>query len=171
LLEIALPHAVFAILDHLLTLPIWPSRPCRPAAEVGSLHPRWAFRHLIPVLYEPLNVSITSISHQDAQESSCSTLIKYVGHRSITFRPPARERTAQSPLSMTTWAPAMPCLAYLAVFTRVLAPAACSRLCTRLTHVMYTSHATRYPAQVISCHARSPQHIRTLCSRSLRIIR
>jgi len=128
------------------------------------------------VPYEPLNVVITLISHQAAQESSCSTLVvalapRYVRRRRITPGPPAHERTAHSPLSMTSWAPAMPCLAYLAVFTWLLGPAICSRLYTRLTHVMDTSHATRYPAQVISCHTPSPQHIRTPCSRSLHIIR
>jgi len=119
---------------------------------------------------------IASTLPQIAQVCSCSTLVvalapRYVRRRRITPGPPAHERTAHSPLSMTSWAPAMPCLAYLAVFTWFLAPATCSRLYTRLTRVMYTSHATRYPAQVMSCHTPSPQHIRTPCSRSLHIIR
>jgi len=40
LLEINLPLAPYALLDHLLTLPIWSSSPCRPAAAVSFLHPR-----------------------------------------------------------------------------------------------------------------------------------
>jgi len=128
------------------------------------------------VPYEPLNVVITLISHQAAQESSCSTLVvalvlRYDRRYSNARRPSARERTTQPPLLMSPRAPATPCLAYLAVFTWFLAPAICSRLCTRLIHVMYTSHASRYPAHVISCHTPSPQHIRTPCSRSLHIIR
>jgi len=121
-------------------------------------------------------VHITSISLQAIQKCSCSTLLvalapRCVRTRSTTLGPPAHERTTQSPLFMSPWAPATPSLAYLAIFTWLLATAICSRLYSRLTHVMYTSHATRYPAQVISCHTRSPQHIRSHCSRSLHIIR
>jgi len=95
-------------------------------------------------------MTITSTLPQIAQECSCSMLVvalirRYVRRRSITLGPPAHERTALRPSSMTPWAPAMPSLAYLAEFTRVLAPAICSRFHTRLAHVMYTSHATPIP--------------------------
>jgi len=93
---------------------------------------------------------ITSTLPQIAQERSCSMLVvalilRYARRHNITPGPPTHEHTAPRPFFMPPWAPAMPCLAYLAEFTRVLAPAICSRFHTRLAHVMYTSHATPIP--------------------------
>ena len=94
-------------------------------------------------------------------------LARYVRCHSNTLRPLARERTTQSPLFMSLRAPATPCFTHLDLFTWLLAPTACSRFCTRLTHVTHTSHAPRYHTHVMSCHARSAQHVSALHSRDL----
>ena len=134
---------------------------------------QWRFRRNVP--YGILNMTITSTLPQIAQKCSCSTLVvalilRYVRPRSITLGPPAHERTAPRSSFMTPWASATPCLAYLAVFTWVLAPAICSRLYTRLTHVIDTSHATQQHAHVLSCHARLAQHVVTSRTRRFHIL-
>jgi len=90
---------------------------------------------------------ITSIVHQTARERSCPMLVvavalRYVRFRGTTPRRPAIGQTPPRPFFMPPWAPAMPFLAYPAVFIWLLAPAICSQLCTRLTTVMCRSYSS-----------------------------